>query len=164
MARGRRLYFCDTVYHISIRGNNKQNVLGTVEDKKIFLGLLNKFKLRFGFKLYGLVLMDNHAHLVIRAANNINISKIMQAIILSFSVKFRKKYNYTGYVWQGRFKSNVINGESYLLECIDYIHHNPVRAGMVSKVRDYPWSSYRFYHELTVDTHHYLGVDKFDLY
>ena len=74
-----------------------------------------------------------------------NISKIMQAITLSYSVKFRKKYSYSGYVWQGRFKSNVIDGDRYIVECINYIHHNPIRANMVSDPEDYSWSSWNFY-------------------
>ena len=161
MARVRRLYFCNAVYHISIRGNNKQDVLGAVDDKKIFLGILNKFKLRFGFKLYGLVLMDNHAHLVVRVVNNINISKIMHAINLSFSFKFRKKYNYFGHVWQGRFRSNVIDKDRYILNCLEYIHNNPVRAGLVGNVEAYLWSSYHFYNNLRNPIQGYLNLDLF---
>jgi len=161
MARGGRLYFSDAVYHVSVRGNNKQNVLGTVEDKKIFLGALNKFKLRFGFKLYGLVLMDNHAHLIIRVVNKVNISKIMQAISLSFSFKFRKKYNYSGYVWQGRFRSNIINQDRYIFTCLEYIHNNPIRAGLVNNVNDYLWSSYHFYNDRRNPIQQYLNLDLF---
>jgi len=161
MTRGRRIYFCDAVYHVSVRGNNKQNVLGTVEDKKIFLGLLNKFKLRFRFKLYGLVLMDNHVHLIIRAVSNINISKIMQAVNLSFSFKFRKKYNYFGHVWQGRFRSNVIDEDRYISSCLEYIHNNPVRAGLVSDAGDYLWSSYNFCNDLPNPLQEYINLDSF---
>lgn len=161
MARGGRLYFSDAVYHVSVRGNNKQNVLGTVEDKKIFLGALNKFKLRFGFKLYGLVLMDNHAHLVIRVVNNINISKIMQAISLSFSFQFRRKYAYSGHVWQGRFRSNFIDKDLYMLNCLEYIHNNPVRAGLVDNVKDYLWSSYHFYNNFRNPIQKYINLDLF---
>jgi len=156
-----RLYFSEAVYHVSIRGNNKQNVLGSVADKEIFLRVLNKFKLRFGFKIYGLVLMDNHAHLVIRVVNDINISKIMQSVNLSFSSKFRRKYNYSGHVWQGRFRSSVINKDRYILNCLEYIHNNPVRAGLVSSVEDYRWSSYHFYNNFTDPIKKYLNLDLF---
>ncbi|MCX5706223.1 MAG: transposase [Candidatus Omnitrophica bacterium] len=161
MAREGRIYFCDAVYHISIRGNNRQDVLGSVEDKKIFLESLSKFKLRFGFKLYGLVLMDNHVHLVIRATNGKSISKIMQAIILSFSVKFRKKHNYSGYVWQGRFKSKVIDSDLYIVKCLEYVHNNPIRSGLVNSIKDYPWSSYHFYNNLRNPIQDYLTLDLF---
>lgn len=104
MARIKRVYFENAAYHICIRGNNKQAVLNTPEDKLAFLETLAKYKNRFAFKLFGFVLMDNHAHLVIGTANQTNISKVMQAITLSYSQKFRNKYNYVGYVWQGRFR------------------------------------------------------------
>lgn len=132
IARQPRVYFENATYHISIRGNNKQNILERDTNKRLFLESLRKFKSRFGFKLYAFILMDNHVHLVIEANHYANISKIMQAITLSYSVKFRKRNPYVGYVWQGRFKSNVIDDDKYILECIEYIHNNPVRVGLVS--------------------------------
>ena len=161
MAIGRREYFRNAVYHVSTRGNNKQNILGAVEDKEMFLESLNKFKLRFCFKLFGLVLMDNHAHLIICVVNSINISKIMHAVNLSFSCKFRKKYNYSGHVWQGRFRSNVIDKDRYIFNCLEYVHNNPVRAGIVSNVRDYLWSSYHFYNNLPNPLQEYINLDLF---
>ncbi len=145
MTRQARIYFQKAVYHVTIRGNNRQNILEDDKDKAVFLDCLKKFKVRFGFKLYAFVIMDNHVHLIIEANSAVNISKIMQAITLSYSVKFRKKYSYSGYVWQGRFKSNVIDGDRYIVECINYIHHNPIRANMVSDPEDYSWSSWNFY-------------------
>ncbi len=121
-------------------------ILRNKEDKVLFLETLVKFKDRFKFKLYAFCIMDNHVHLVIEAAEKANISKIMQAITLSYSQKFRRKYNYSGYVWQGRFKSNVIEGEKYIIDCIEYAHNNPVRASLVEVPEDYQWSSYHFYH------------------
>jgi len=163
MSRQKRLYFNNAIYHITIRGNNKQAILRTEEDKKSFLNTLNKFKARFKFKLYAFVLMDNHAHLVIGTNNHINISKIMQAITLSYSQKFRRKYNYTGYVWQGRFKSNIIEGDKYILECVNYIHNNPVRANMVNDIRNYTFSSYHFYHGIDSSIKEDIQIDRFDL-
>ena len=161
MASVKRLYYQNAVYHVCIRGNNRQYILQEEEDKKIFLKSLEKFRARFGFKVYGFVVMDNHVHLVIQTSSLISISKIMHAITLSYSVKFRKKYGYTGYVWQGRFRSNVIEGEHYILECIDYIHNNPVRAKIVKKITDYPWSSYHFYQGLGSNIKDCLQIDKF---
>jgi len=161
MTREKRVYYSDAVYHVSLRGNNKRDVLGTAEDKKIFLELLGKFKIRLGFKLYGLVLMDNHAHLVIHPVDKFNISRIMQSISLSFSFKFRKRYNYSGHVWQGRFKSSLVDEDRYLLNCLEYIHNNPVRAGLVRKAEDYVWSSCRFYHSLPSLIKEYIGIDSF---
>jgi len=161
MARGRRVYYDRAVYHISIRGNNRQAVLKTDEDKRAFLETLSKFKKRFAFKLYALVLMLNHSHLVVETNHIANISKIMQAITLSYSQKFRHKYNYTGYVWQGRFKSNLIEEDRYILKCIDYIHNNPVRARMVKHPKDYPWSSYHFYNSDIDPLKDLIQLDRF---
>lgn len=158
----KRLYYRNAVYHICIRGNNKQYILGQEEDKIVFLDSLEKFRARFGFKVYAFVIMDNHAHLVIKTDSLITISKIMHAITLSYSVKFRKKYGYTGYVWQGRFKSKVIEGQQYILECINYIHNNPVRAKIVEKIADYPWSSYHFYQGLSSNIKDRLQIEKFE--
>ena len=162
MASVKRLYYQNAVYHVCIRGNNKQYILQEEEDKVIFLKSLEKFRTRFGFKLYGFVVMDNHVHLVIQTNSLVSISKIMHAITLSYSVKFRKKYGYTGYVWQGRFRSNVIEGEHYILECIDYIHNNPVRAKIVDKITDYPWSSYHFYQGIDSRIKDYLQIDRLE--
>ncbi|MCK9431905.1 MAG: transposase [Candidatus Omnitrophica bacterium] len=161
MTRQKRMYFCNAVYHIVSRGNNRQDVLGNVCDKEAYLRLLNKFKLRFRFKLYGITLMDNHPHLVMQVANNTNISKVMQSVNLSFSLYFRKKYKYVGHVWQGRFNSRVIDGDQYIINCLEYIHNNPVRAGLVSKASDYPWSSYGFYNNLKNHLEKYIKIDRF---
>lgn len=151
MTRYSRIYFENAVYHITIRGNNKQEILKTDKDKELFLESLQKFKSRFGFKIYGFVLMDNHAHLVLQTNHKINISKIMHAICLSYSVKFRKRYPYTGHVWQGRFKSNIIENEKYILQCLDYIHNNPVRANLTQTAKEYIWSSYFSYAQDDLD-------------
>jgi putative transposase len=161
MTRRLRVYFNNSVYHVCIRGNNRQRILEKEEVKIIFLRSLSKFKLRFGFKVYALVIMDNHLHLIIQATQNITISKIMHAVTLSFSVKFRKKYRYTGYVWQGRFKSNVIDGDNYILSCIEYIHNNPVRARIAPGPQNYPWSSYHFYHSQANPLQDYIAFDRF---
>lgn len=163
MARKTRLYYAHAVYHICIRGNNRQAILKAAEDKALFLETLAKFRERFGFKLYGFVLMDNHSHLIVETNEIANISKIMQAITLSYSQKFRHKYNYSGYVWQGRFKSNLIEGDSYILKCIEYIHNNPVRAKMVECPKDYSWSSYHFYSSDIAPLTEIIQIDKFSL-
>jgi putative transposase len=162
MSRYKRLYFNQAVYHVCVRGNNRQYILREEADKITFLESLDKFRRRFGFSVYCFVVMDNHAHLIIKVTSPINISKIMHAVNLSYSVKFRKKYGCTGYVWQGRFKSNVIGGERYIVDCIEYIHNNPIRAKIVENIEDYFWSSYRFYSGLDSDVEKYICLDRFE--
>jgi REP element-mobilizing transposase RayT len=161
MSRKKRIYYNNAVYHVSIRGNNRQAVLKEDLDKEEFLKTLSKFKARFRFRLFGFVIMDNHAHLLLKTNGAIDISKIMQAITLSYSQKFRHRHNYTGYVWQGRFKSNVIETDSYILACLTYIHNNPVRAGISATAKDYLWSSYYFYDENTNPLHELIHIDNF---
>ncbi|MDD5595974.1 MAG: transposase [Candidatus Omnitrophica bacterium] len=161
MGRYPRIYFQNAVYHICIRGNNKQQVLLAEDDKINLLKSIVKFQLRFGFKLHGFVLMDNHAHLIIAANSQISISKIMHAILLSYSVKFRKKYAYSGYVWQGRFRSKIIEGGNYILECLSYIHNNPLRAGLVNKPEDYYWSSYNSYYAVQSGIDSIINIDHY---
>ncbi len=145
MTRLRRFYYQNAVYHVNFRGNNKQTVLGTNPDKIDLLISVGKLQQRRNFKVYGFVLMDNHAHFVIEATEHHDISKIMQAILLSFSVKYRRKYGYEGHVWQGRFNSRPILTAEYFRGCLNYIHNNPVKAGMVDEGGKYAYSSARFY-------------------
>ncbi len=161
MARTKRLYYSNVVYHVTLRGNNRQMVFKEDADKVEFLKTLTRFKERFQYKLFGFVIMDNHPHLLIEVNGINNISKIMQAIALSYSQKFRRKYKYTGYVWQGRFKSNVIGSDEYILHCLEYIHNNPVRAKIVNHPGEYRWSSYRLYHEGINPLQEFIQIDKF---
>lgn len=162
MARPKRIYYENAVYHITGRCNNKQPLLNSNESKIDFLNTVSKYKKRFGFKLYCFAIMDNHIHLIIETNRLFNISKVMQAIMLSFSLKFRMKNEYTGHVWQGRFRSKLIRDEGYILECIEYIHNNPVRASFVEKAKDYLWSSYGFYNTgVNAELINRIEVDRF---
>lgn len=152
MVRQRRLYYANAVYHVTFRGNNKQRIFDKDENKKDFLESLAKFKAKYHFRIYGLCMMDNHGHLVIEAGEKFDISRIMQAVLLSYSLKFRKKTGYVGHVFQGRFNSLIICDDRYILECIEYIHNNPVRANMVEGPEEYPWSSYYIYHGIRNQT------------
>jgi len=149
MVAQRRIYYENTVYHAMSRGNNKQKILAGDHNKILFAEILDRYKKRFSFKLYAFVLMDNHVHVVIEANNRHSISKIMQSILLSYSCHYRNRNTYVGHVWQGRFQSSIVEGEQNIVECITYIHHNPVRAKMVESAVDYRWSSARFYDNLT---------------
>ena len=142
----KRIYFENAVYHVMSRGNNRQFILKAQDDKLNFLESLSKYKIRYDFKLYAFVLMDNHFHLLLEANSRHNVSKIMQAILLSYSRKYRIIHDYVGHLWQGRFNSKPIVGDVYIRECLEYVHNNPVRAKIVDDPQDYIWSSARFYH------------------
>ena len=143
MSRYKRIYYEHAIYHVVFRGNNRQRILQQPSDKKALLERIERYRNRYGFIVYAWVLMDNHVHMILGTQGLHNISKVMQSILLSYSCWFRKTYDYVGHVWQGRFKSYCITGESYLVECMEYIHNNPVRAKMVDYSHDYQWSSCR---------------------
>ena len=158
----RRVYYEKTTYHIISRGNNRRRILESDDDKKRFLGTVTKQKERYRFKLYGFVLMNNHIHMVIEARAIPSISKIMQSILLSYSRTYRGRYNYVGHLWQGRFISKSIEGDQYILDCLEYIHNNPVRALLTKTAQDYFWSSARFYHGLENKViEEYIEIDRF---
>ncbi len=147
MGRMARIYYDNAVYHVMARGNNRRKIFKDHNFKRLFINKLNKYKKQLGFKLYGIVIMDNHVHMIIEANRRHNISCIMQKILLSFSFNYRKLENYIGHVWQGRFQCRLIEEESYIHDCLEYIHNNPVKAGIVKNADEYLWSSYRQYKE-----------------
>ena len=145
MGRIKRGYYDKAFYHVYNRGNNRINVLARVEEKTLFLKTLENYKQRFLFKLYGIVLMDNHFHMIVETGQTNHISKVMQAILLSFGNKYRKRQNYLGHLWQHRFQSRLLENEGYVLECLEYIHNNPVKSGLVDRAENYVWSSLFLY-------------------
>jgi len=129
-------------YHIISRGNQKQPVFLKGEDYEKYLSLLYKYKERYNFKLYSFCLMPNHVHLVIEVGIPSLLKKVLHGLNLSYSQYFNFKYDKVGHLWQDRFKSRLIEKDNYLLGCINYIENNPLRAGLVSRIKEYPWSSY----------------------
>lgn len=143
MARKPRCRSSLNLYHIIIRGINKQDIFIDKQDKSKFIKELLLAKEKFNFKLYAYVIMPNHVHLVIKE-NDVEISKIMHRIQLGYSEYLNIKYNRIGHVFQGRFYSKNIEDGEYLKCAIRYIHLNPDKAG-IEKYYMYKWSSYSSY-------------------
>ena len=131
------------VYHVINRGNNRQDVFHKPADFQAFLTALVELKERKPFKLYGYCLLDNHFHLLVRPTGDATISRIMQSLLVSHTQRYHRHYRSGGHVWQGRFKSPVIQNDEHLLAVLRYIEANPLRAKIVTRADDYPWSSYR---------------------
>ena len=130
------------IYHVINRGNNRQNVFRKQADFAAFLAALGELKERKPFHLYGYCLLNNHFHLLLRPIGA-SISRIMQSLLVSHTQRYHRHYNSGGHVWQGRFKSPVIQSDEHLLAVLRYIEANPLRAQIVKRADDYPWSSYR---------------------
>ena len=129
------------IYHVINRGNNRQNVFRKAADFQAFLQALADLKVRKPFELYGYCLMSNHFHLLLRPTGA-SISRIVQSLLVSHTQRYHKHYRSGGHVWQGRFKSPVIQNDEHALNVLRYIEANPLRAELVSRVEDYAWTSY----------------------
>lgn len=131
------------LYHVIIRGVNRQDIFLDKQDKGKFKKELKKSKEKFEYLLYAYVLMPNHVHLIIYDKNN-NLSKIMHSILVSFSEYINKKYERYGHLFQNRFKSKAIDNDEYLKTAVMYIHYNPEKVG-IARHNEYEWSSYKEY-------------------
>ncbi len=130
------------IYHVINRGNNRQAVFRKQSDFQAFLDALGELKQRKPFKLYGYCLLGNHFHLLIRPTGA-SISRILQSLLVSHTLRYHRHYKSGGHVWQGRFKSPVVQNDEHLLTVLRYIEANPLRAKLVRRAGQYPWSSYR---------------------
>lgn len=144
MPRTSRLLISNVCYHIIQRGNQKQNIFLEEADFKKYLEILLHYKRKYNFKIYAYCLMLNHIHLIVEVKKVSDLPKIMQGISLTYTIWFNKKYNKVGHLWQGRFKNMVIQKDAYLIDCINYIEYNPVRANIVSSPVDYMWSGWKY--------------------
>jgi len=144
MPRQQRIKSKSGYYHIMLRGNERKNVFNDDDDKQQFLEVLREKKQENRFYLHAFCLMDNHIHLLISEGTE-DVTKAMKRITVSYVYYFNKKYKRVGHLFQDRFKSEVIEQDSYILCLARYIHQNPVKAGIVQKAADYKWSSYNGY-------------------
>lgn len=147
------------IYHVMIRGINKQNIFENDNDYKKFISLLRSYKPKLDYSIYAYVLMDNHVHLLLKEGDE-DISNTMRRIEVSYACWFNWQYERTGHLFQDRFRSKAVESEAQLLNSLRYIHQNPIKAGLASTVNTYPWSSYSEYldGEYLVDTNYVLGL------
>ncbi len=144
MARPWRIQYEGAIYHIMSRGVGRDEIFQTNDDYSKFLGYLESAREKFHLDIFAFVLMSNHYHILLRT-NEANLSRAMQWIQTSYSVYFNRNHNRIGHLFQGRYKSILVENESYWNILSLYIHLNPIRAGMVKKLSEYKWSSYHDY-------------------
>jgi putative transposase len=145
MARLARLTVPGYPHHIIQRGNNRQPIFGDSADYEVLLSILDENAREFKVALHAYVLMSNHFHLLATPETADGIPRMMQAIGRRYVRLFNQKHARTGTLWEGRYKSTIVQAERYLLVCMAYIDLNPVRAGLVADARAYPWSSHGHY-------------------
>lgn len=144
MARPYRFQGEDCFYHITSRGDDRKKIYISEFDFKKFLEYLLKAKERFRFYLYAYVLMPNHYHLLMETLQP-NLSQIMQYLNTAYTTYYNIKRQRCGHLFQGRYKSILVDKDSYFKELSRYIHLNPVRAKLVEHPEQYKWSSYKGY-------------------
>ncbi|MDP4182041.1 MAG: transposase [Bacillota bacterium] len=132
------------IYHIILRGANRQEIFHDDEDHMKFLETIFKYKCKAEAEVYGWCLMSNHVHFLLKEGEE-ELSITMKRIGVSYAWYYNWKYNTTGHLFQDRYLSENINSEEYLLTAVRYIHQNPVKAGLVSNAANWNWSSYQGY-------------------
>jgi REP element-mobilizing transposase RayT len=144
MARQWRIEYPGAIYHVLSRGNGRQDIFLSDRDRQLFLSLLEELSERFDIEISAYVLMGNHYHILLKTLGA-NLSKAMQWLGTSYTRAFNISNQQSGHLFQGRFKSILVENDAYLLRLSCYIHRNPLRAGIVERLSDYKWSSYRYY-------------------
>ena len=142
MARQLRLEFAGALYHVTSRGNRREDIYESDFDRGQFLIVLGEVCKRFNWYCHAYCLMANHYHLLIETPDG-NLSRGMRQLNGVYTQYFNRAHDRVGHVLQGRYKAILIDREGYLLELARYIVLNPVRACMVRSAKDWPWSSYR---------------------
>lgn len=145
MPRRPRILVDGGYYHIITRGIDRRKLFRYPQDYKFFLKVIKRYLQKFQVKIIHYCLMSNHMHLLIHTEKARDLPKFMQAILQVYASYYRNKYNSIGFVFQNRYKSSLIDKDSYLLECARYIERNPLRAKITTDLLNYPWSSFSFY-------------------
>ena len=143
MARRRRIGIKGITQHVIQRGNNRKNCFVSSKDFIAYVGWLKMYSVKFSVDIHAWALMTNHVHLLCTASqNNHGVSQLMQSLGRMYVRYFNHKYERTGTLWEGRFKSSMVDDAEYLFTLYKYIELNPVRANIVKHPWDYQWSSY----------------------
>ena len=142
MPRQPRLDLANIPQHIVQRGNDRQPCFFTDVDRMRYLQDLREIALREGCNVHAYVLMTNHVHLLMTPAASGQVSRVMQSLGRRYVRYINDRYRRTGTLWEGRYKSSLVDRETWLLHCYRYIELNPVRARMTADPSDYAWSSH----------------------
>lgn len=144
LPRKPHLWFPGAKYHITSRGIRRSTLYYDEEDRHVYLSYLSEVKEKYPFILHSYCLMTNHLHLQLETLQT-PPGTIMRELNGNYAKYFNKKYSFSGHVFENRYFREIIDSIGYELDVSKYIHLNPLKAGLVSKLENYPWSSYRTY-------------------
>ncbi|MDP2643301.1 MAG: transposase [Desulfobacterales bacterium] len=144
MGRAWRIEYEGGLYHVLSRGNERKNIFHDDRDRQTFIDAIGEMADNYDVDIFAYVLMSNHYHILLRT-NQANLSKSMQWLALTYTLRFNNRHFRSGHLFQGRFKSIIVQNDAYLMRLSCYIHRNPLRAGIIARLTEYPWSSYKTY-------------------
>jgi putative transposase len=145
----REIQFPGALFHAIVRGNNRQNIFFSDDDRSHFYHLLEEGCFRFKYRIHAFCLMTNHVHLLLEVGD-VPLAKIMHNLAFRHAQHLNKKLDRVGHIFQGRYKAILVQNQNYLIDLCKYIHLNPLKAKMVENLVHYHWSSHRAY----------LGIDQ----
>ena len=160
MPRFPRSYIKTSFFHVITQGINKSYIFEKSEDIKYYIKSLYTLTEEQKIEIIAYCIMNNHAHILIKAEKINELSKYMQRLNTKYARYYNKKYNRVGYVFRDRYKSEGIYSEEHLYNCIKYIYDNPVKAGICSKAEDYPYSNYKNINGNTDNKYSFIDVEK----
>lgn len=140
MPRLSRTVFADIPHHITQRGNRRERVFFDDDDRKAYLGWLKSYCEKHKVDILAYCLMTNHIHLIAVPATEEGLQRVLKPLHMRYAQRINRRQGWKGHLWQGRFFSSALE-DAYLWAAIRYVERNPVRAKMVAKAEDYPWSS-----------------------
>jgi putative transposase len=140
MPRQARAVFSGLAHHITQRGNRREDVFFSDEDRLVYLAWLQAYCVALGLEVRAYCLMSNHIHLVAVPATDDALQRVLKPLHMRYAQRINRRQGWTGHLWQGRFFSSPLD-DAYLWATVRYVERNPVRAGMVRRAEDYRWSS-----------------------
>lgn len=144
MARPLRIEYAGAWYHVMNRGRRGETIFSDGKDFEAFLVVLQESAEIFGAQVAAYCLMTNHYHLLLHTPNG-NLSRVMRHINGIYTQRYNRRHKQDGQLFRGRYKCIIVEGDSYLLELLRYIHRNPIRAKLAGAIDEYPWSSHYGY-------------------
>ena len=140
MPRLSRTVFAGVPHHITQRGNRREDIFFTEEDREAYLSWLKEYCEKYGVEILAYCLMTNHVHLVAVPSADDGLQRVLKPLHMRYAQRINRLRGWKGHLWQGRFFSSPLD-EAYLWAAVRYVERNPVRAGMVCRAEDYRWSS-----------------------
>ena len=159
MPRFPRKHIKTSFFHVITQGINKSYIFDKSEDIKYYIKLIYKLSKEHEIKIIAYCIMNNHAHMLIKTKKLDELSKYMQRLNCTYARYYNKKYDRVGYVFRDRYKSEGIYDEQHLYNCIKYIYDNPVKAGICSKAKDYPYSNYKIITKEIKENYTFMDID-----